>query len=235
MDTTEKVISAIIIFIVVAIILFYPLNKGWATVKSILGYGEPVIVKNTPADISKAFQDIVSQYQACFNSKEDNCLCDIGSLKFPPGYYISYINNHFIELNKIAEGNVQTSVSKNERSNNINLPAEKNVYCYISYDNGQVKINSPSDLNKDTNINPVYLLLNESIPEVMIRTYLTVPGHLALKYNFVGYKDYHFLNDNTIFFKQGNNICFILKEKLSSDGQDYINKLSKCSPKPLNS
>ena len=238
MKAIEKTITFIIILIVAAIIIYYPITKGLDVAKSILGYGDQDIIKDTPESITSEFQKFVANYESCFNSDDNDCICNNLLLRFPPGYYISYIGHRLMEINRLKIENEQLMVDK-ERGRK-NFENDQIVNCYVDYNNGPVV----STVEK-----PTYFPL-DIMPRAIL-VYDTSIGYLPSNlekyddiitkkvsygfYNEIDYDDYHFAAENKMFYKKDNNICFVLKEKLSGEGQVYINKLPQCSPKPLNS
>lgn len=220
MDLIKYVIYG---FIALIIIIFSGviLGKGWGPVKYILNYGEEEVVKDVPDAIANEFYNITAGYEKCFNSKDDNCLCNVKILLFPKGYNLLYTKR----IIEIVKGEVLTGPIKR-----YDFDINKNINCYVRYDN-TLKIEYIQD--------PSYLPLDTSEKKVLIKKpkgawSKFVHSLGGQKEGLEDYYEYPFLDNKLQFYKQENNICFVLKDELSSEGQAYIKVLAKCSPKPLN-
>lgn len=227
----KTVIEAIIIIVVVGFLIFLP-SKGYTAVKYILNYGEEGVVKDTPEGVSGEFQNIISDFEAYANSNDNNCLVDIKLLRFPSDYSLTFISPNIIEITNPT----RKMIVKDNRQ----FLKKGIVNCYL-YDNGLKIKNVDGASYLPLDLIPFRIIKKSQGDSMLLSAKYDRPNSqdelisFLFKNNLKDMFDYFFLEDKYLFYKQDNNICFILESTLTKEGQEYIKTLNKCSPKPLNS
>lgn len=225
------IVETIIVLIVVFVVILIP-TKGWSIVNYIMNMDKvPETMANTPQQVIDKTNEIFTNYENCFGSKDNNCLCDISFIAFPERYVLVYYDTRLI-FTKIKEEFYSKSESFITKIKEIKSDSKyymeteattgseyykefqkKDINCYVTYSNKAISIKNP-DGNS-------YLLLES-------------PSNVVFKLPNSDPVTYTFLNKKPTFYKKDNNICFVLEDQLSKEGINYINKLPKCSPKHLN-
>lgn len=207
---TKTIVEAIIIIIVVAFLIILP-TKGWSIVQYIMNWDVEETIQAPSIEISNKFENIKSDYNNCFASTKNNCLCNIQIQTFPEGYFVTY-DKEIIDFRKVYD-KYKKGFDFIPLENSIGFKdyqsfTGKNINCYAEYDL------SIGIINTKTFSKTSYLLLYA--PTGIVTTEGTsTESHL-------------FLNNIPTFYKFKNEICFVLEDKLTKEGQAYISKLPKC-------
>jgi len=205
----KTIVEAIIIIIVITFLIILP-TKGWAGIKYILNWDIEEQNIQLSQDMMDKSKEIFSSYDNCFNSKKNNCLCDINLQLFPEGYLLMYENVR-LDFSKIKESFMDGFGFTRPGStigSSYQFFTGKNINCYVEYDSSTGLINTKS-IGKTS-----YLLL------YALTGIVTTEGAQTTSHSF--------LNNKPTFYKFKNEICFVLEDKLVKKGQDYINNLPKC-------
>ncbi|MBU0962487.1 MAG: hypothetical protein KKD48_01130 [Nanoarchaeota archaeon] len=224
---TKTIVEAIIIVIVVAFLILIP-TKGWSIVKYITDWDVEGQFPISSEQITTEFDNIASDYENCFNSKNNNCLCNINVQLFPENYAISYDSSYRMDIIRLRSG-IDIPAGLKDFGNIQGIKRKeflgKTINCYLYYncDTKKYEIGLPNSKTTTS-----YLLVGQS----PIKLYLEPQVGNLIYYPFSG------------LYKIGNDICFLvpfmLAEKrcgffssmsnnaLVKEGQDYINNLPKC-------
>ncbi|MDD5650569.1 MAG: hypothetical protein PHF86_09170 [Candidatus Nanoarchaeia archaeon] len=207
---TKTIVELALVILVIAFLIWVP-TKGWPIVKTILNMNpEQETISSIPVEISNKFPEITNSYEKCFNSSKKECLCNIDLMTFPDRYVLEYSNIR-ISLTRVKEEyskafDILSNADSTIGSVGSKIFSGKNINCYITY-NKNLVINNIADYS--------YLFLASYPKTILFKEPSKTEAH-------------YFVNKQPTFYKEGNNICFVLEDKLSKDGRDYINKLSQC-------
>ena len=204
-------IGAIILIVIVAVFLILIPTKGWSIVKYVTNYNIGEVSQAPPTEITNQFKLISTDFGNCFNSKNNNCLCNTHIQLFPERYFITF-DTEIIDFRRILPG-FDNGYKFTSLENSIAFKQYvsfkgKNINCYVEYDSNTGLINTKI-IGKTS-----YLLL------YTLTGIVTTEGTQTTSHSF--------LNNKPTFYKFKNEICFVLEDKLVKKGQDYINNLPKC-------
>jgi hypothetical protein len=237
MNSTEKVLSLILIVMIILFIGISIYPKLHSIVDKILNLDKPQEILSKPS--INEFKKITVDYEKCLSSQKNKCLCDINIVLFPERYLLAYeqsrLDFSMVKKEYATRFSMDSFVEtynniKNLKDLNLNMVSNSgfmgsgatigssyknfngNINCYVGYTNKNTNIK---------NLDTTSFLLLDSLGQAIITEKLF--GDIA-KIS----RSHNFINKKPTFYKEGNNICFVLEDKLSKDGIDYINKLQKC-------